>query len=106
MAKYKESMLADIVGDALLEANTLGVISDQEYRRYMTKAAKALGLKDLARISNHKLAIAHRVKNNDTAKHGPKVPDPKWGGKPGEDTVPKFKELGSGFLSRHLKRTA
>lgn len=103
MAKWKAGALADIVGDALLEANVSGVISDQEYRAYMQKAGKALGLPDLVRISNNKLAIAHRVKNNDTSKHGPKGPIP--GGKPGEDTVPHFKAIGEGILAR-LKRSA
>lgn len=101
MAKWKAGALADIVGDALLEANIVGVISDREYRAYMQKAGKALGLPDLVRISNHKLAIAHRVKNNDTSKHGPKGPLP--GGKPGEDVVPHYEGLGDRFLKRHRK---
>lgn len=118
MAKWKAGALADIVGDALLEANVIGVISDQEYRAYMQKAGKALGLSDLVRISNNKLAIAHRVKSNGEkmglaapdgtdGKHipikGTKSPIP--GGKPGEDTVPNFKAIGEGLLAR-LKRSA
>src|SRR5215207_5380761 len=67
MAKWKAGTLADIVGDALLEANIVGIISDQEYRRYMEKMGKALELPDLIRIRNHKLAVAHRVRNNDTS---------------------------------------
>jgi len=101
MAKWKAGALADIVGDALLEANVVGVISDQEYRAYMQKAGKALGLPDLVRISNNKLAIAHRVKKNDTSKHGPKGKLP--GGKPGEDIVPHYEGLGDRFLKRHRK---
>lgn len=103
MAKWKQGALADIVGDALLEANVIGIISDQEYRAYMQKAGKALGLPDLVRITNNKLAIAHRVKNNDTSKHGPKGQIP--GGKPGENVVPNFKAIGEGILAR-LKRSA
>ncbi len=106
MAKWKAGMLADIIGDALLEANIAGVISDQEYRKYMEKAGKALGLNDLVRIKNHKLAIKHRVTTNDTHKHGPKQPNPAWGAKPGVDVVPQYEALGSRFLSRHLKKTA
>lgn len=117
MGKWKAGALADIVGDALLEANVVGVISDQEYRAYMQKAGKALGLPDLVRISNNKLAIAHRVKSNaekmklaeknEDGKHvtikGTKAPIP--GGKPGEDIVPHFKAIGEGLLAR-LKRSA
>ncbi len=101
MAKWKAGALADIVGDALLEANVIGVISDQEYRRYMEKMGKVLDLPDLIRIRNNKLAIAHRVKTNDTSKHGPKGKIP--GGKPGEDIVPHFQGLGDRFLKRHRK---
>lgn len=101
MAKWKQGALADIVGDALLEANIVGIISDQEYRAYMQKAGKALGLPDLVRVSHNKLAIAHRVKTNDTHKHGPKGKIP--GGKPGEDIVPHYEGLGDRFLKRHRK---
>lgn len=101
MAKWKQGALADIVGDALLEANVTGVISDQEYRAYMQKAGKALGLPDLVRVSRNKLAIAHRIKTNDTYKHGPKGVIP--GGKPGENVVPHYEGLGDRFLKRHRK---
>lgn len=101
MAKWKQGALADIVGDALLEANVTGVISDQEYRAYMQKAGKALGLSDLIRVSRNKLAIAHRIKTNDTYKHGPKGIIP--GGKPGENVVPHYEGLGDRFLKRHRK---
>ena len=81
----------------------MGVISDQEYRRMMEKAGKALGLPDLIRRRNSKLAVKHRVTTNDTHKHGPKQPNPAWGAKPGVDVVPQYEELGSRFLGRHRK---
>jgi hypothetical protein len=105
MAKWKAGTLADIVGDALLEANLSGIISDQEYRKYMEKMGKVLGLTDLVRIRNSKLAIAHRIRNNDTAKHGPKPGSYIPGGKPGEDIVPQWEGLGSKALAK-LKKTS
>jgi len=101
MAKWKQGALADIVGDALLEANVIGIISDQEYRAYMQKAGKALGLPDLVRVTNNKLAIAHRVKTNKTHEASPKGKIP--GGKPGENVVPQFVGIGDRFLRKHKK---
>lgn len=105
MAKWREGHLADIVQHAINEAEGF---SRQEKRRFTLKLVEALksevDLTDLLPRRNNPKAVADRVKKNceKMSKELALLPKSRTipGGKPGEDTYPTYKDLGTDFLAR------
>jgi hypothetical protein len=102
MAKWKKGHLADVVNEAI---NNAEGFSRQEKRAITILIAGALGLDDLLPRKWNRKAIAHRVKKNCEAMgkalalSNPKVP----GGIAKSGEVPEFKDLGSSFLAKRRK---
>lgn len=94
MAKWKNGMVADKIGDAIFDLEMQGVLSQQEAKRVTGKVAKALGLYELMPRKFHKAWLRHYFlggKDKDGKPippvhqklAGPAKPIP--GPKPGED---------------------
>lgn len=112
MAKWKNGMVADKIGDAIFDLEMAGVLSEQEAARATKKVAKALGLYDLMPRRFHKLWLRHYFLGSKTKDGkdvppvyqkmaGPKKPIP--GPKPGED-VPVAPSGGNVVASDMLNR--
>lgn len=93
MAKWKNGMVADKIGDAIFDLEMAGVLSEQEAARATKKVAKALGLTDLLPRRFHKAWLRYYFLGSK--KDGKDVPPvyqklagpskPIPGPKPGED---------------------
>lgn len=112
MAKWKNGMVADKIGDAIFDLEMAGVLSEQEAARATKKVAKALGLSDLLPRRFHKAWLRHYFLGSKT-KDGKDVPPvyqklagpakPLPGPKPGED-VPVAPIADNVVASDMLKR--
>lgn len=100
MAKWKREIVANIFYDGLSKACDEQLISKHDKRRLMKKMAEFFDVPDLRRPNNHLEAIKLRIKENTSHEASPAQEKPAWGGKPGEDTVPRYEQLGAKFLNR------
>lgn len=110
MAKWKKGHLADVVQEAFFTAHEKGIISRQEYKQLVLEVGKIFGLDDLLPRKNNIAAIRQRVKVNceKIAKENALLPTKREipGGKPGENTVPQYTDLGSSFIARMKARVS
>lgn len=102
MAKWRKGHLANAFYETIHREIEAGRLSKQQGKQLQSQMAKFFGLDDLARLKTHQDAIRQRLMLNKLHEIGPAKEIP--GGKPGEDIVPEYGQLGSKFLGR--KKTA
>lgn len=100
MAKWRKGHLANAFYETIHREIEAGRLSKQQGKQLQSKLATFFGLDDLSRIKTHDDAIKHRLMLNNMHEIGPAQAKPAWGGKPGENVVPQYEQLGSKFLSR------
>lgn len=108
MAKWKKGHLADVVQEAFFTAHEKGIISRQEYKQLILEVGHVFGLDDLLPRKNNIDAVRNRIKKNceQMEKELALIPKDRIipGGKPGENTVPEYTDLGSSFIAKMKAR--
>ncbi len=104
MAKWERSLIADILHDALFEANIRGTITNRQYSKFTKLVGKELNLPDMLPRKLHRAALRAHFKGTDTSPptyvklSGPVKPLP--GPPPGDQVGPTVVVSHSNFLTR------
>jgi hypothetical protein len=115
MAKWERSLIADILHDALFEANIRGTINDKQYSRWSKIVGVGLGLPDMLPRKLHRAFIkAYFLGTDKTPPHYVKLSGPKKvipGGLPqpiksGDSVGPPVVVSHSKFLNKMKEKQA